>query len=92
MLRGAYVGAKLGIEQKVRVVRGHLAAVVMLTFFILPTSCTAIFRTFVCKEFDQIGSFLVSDYAVECFTPRHNAHMFVAAFLIVIYVCDFWPL
>ncbi len=70
-----------------KISRQHFSAVVMISFFMLPTACTAIFRTFFCKQFDgDENSFLIADYSVQCFTTRHNLNVFIAVCFVFVYV------
>ena len=74
-------------DKKTKNIQRHIGHVITIAFLTLPAACTAIFRTFHCRSFDEIDEqYLVVDYSVECGTTRHNAHRGLALFFVFIYV------
>lgn len=51
----------------------YLQAALMVSFLTLPTSCTALFRTFHCRSFDDGSAYLFADYSVDCNSEIHQS-------------------
>ena len=64
---------------------GLTPAVVPITFLVLPTATTAIFKVFACDELDDGLSYLHADYSVRCGTPGHKAWEAYGYAMILVY-------
>jgi len=68
---------------------GVVNAFLLLTFFVLLSASTTIFRFFVCRDFpDAPGgqeSYLVEDYSIDCNKPRHSFFAAYAGVMILVY-------
>ena len=63
-----------------------LQAAVLVLIIVLPTTSTAIFRTFSCRSFDQNhGRFLIADLSIDCDSETHHAFEAFAIFAILLY-------
>ena len=78
------VGGMLKSGSSGRQVCQHAA--IMVAFIVLPTTSTAIFRTFHCQSFDNgYGNFLVSDLSINCDGAGHGGMIVFAVLMVLIY-------
>mmetsp|Transcript_34142 Transcript_34142/g.89839 ORF Transcript_34142/g.89839 Transcript_34142/m.89839 type:complete len:1198 (-) Transcript_34142:239-3832(-) len=59
--------------------------ILLLMYFVLPTTSLTITRTFICTKFDDGRSFLNAEYSIECYTPAHSLAMVYAGVMTVVF-------
>ena len=78
------VGSMLKSGSLPRQVCNHAA--IMVAFIVLPTTSTAILRTFHCQDFDSgYGRFLVADLSIDCDGTGHQGMTGFAVCMLLIY-------
>ena len=63
----------------------HIYYFLVLTFVVLPTSSTAILRTFHCEALADDNEYMIVDYNLRCYTPEHHAYLFYCGIMILVY-------
>ena len=57
----------------------------MVSFLSLPTSSTALFRTFHCKTFDNGENYLIADYSINCDSSAHKGYMLFSGLMFMVF-------
>ena len=57
----------------------------VLTFVVLPTSSTAILRTFHCEALADNNEYMIVDYNLQCYTSEHYAYLLFCGIMILVY-------
>lgn len=65
--------------------RQHASVMFWISFLVYSTSSATIFQTFACDDLDDGTSFLRADHSVQCYIPKHEAFMWYAGVMIIIY-------
>jgi len=63
----------------------YLQAGLMVSFLSLPTSSTALFRTFHCKAFDNGEDYLIADYSINCASAAHQGFMIYSGLMFMVF-------
>eukprot|EP01033_Poteriospumella_lacustris_P005490 gene5490-3912_t len=62
-----------------------IAALFVLSYFVLISVSTKIFEVFECETFDDGSSFLVADYSIDCSDPRYAFYRVYGVVMICVY-------
>lgn len=65
--------------------RRHASAIFWISFLVYSSASSAIFKTFACDHLDTDKYYLRADHSLECFDAKHNAFMFYASIMMLIY-------
>jgi len=62
-----------------------VTALLCIAFFVYPTTSLALFRVFLCTNFEDGRAFLNADLSYECFTDDHNTAIIYASLMIAVF-------